>query len=380
MKRKTWICLVLAVTLAAPSPLSAATTHTTGPLDREEFQALVNRVEPGDTIACQGGVYEFAKGDPVRIDKRLRIVAATPDDPPVFRGVREEVPPADGEGTEWRPVSIDNDAFTVYGLEEDLSHLEFEGLHFEYFWRPLSFYPNHHPPTCDDPYPADLHQLRVTGCSFVNTQTAVHVVGGGKNLNLVGNTARTGSASFFLVGGHVYLPFGVSCDTQPPRLALVEGNTLTGGLQVETTGGLIASNVEGIRIVDNTIQGQAFGIHLSAEGPPEDPTRLGKVTRNKVSATGGMSAAIVVLGPATIEDSALSKNSIFDSPLFGIYLAKGANHFKIDHNEFDDSSAVHIYLDGVGLFGPPASHDNQVIATDPSVRVVDLGVNNRVVR
>lgn len=347
----------------------------TGPVDKARFRALVDGAAAGDTIACEGGAYDFTEGEGIAIVKPLRIVAADPNNPPVFAG---------RTASSGKPAIVPgNDAFFVVGLEEDLEGLAFIGLHFTSFNHALIFDPqlvlgN----DCNPTAPGVLSQLRIERCRVTNTRRAVQIDGGNlQNFRVVDNSFSSygdlGTSGIRLFAGAAFegaARCGEALDVGRPRDGIIAGNHFEGNHFGITTIG-----VESLFIHDNVIDGSRFGILLGDQKaldlPDDGPINLGAVQGNIIH--GGV-IGLIGQGPTSLRRASFSGNTILGAS-FGILMELAANDFLLANNDFGDGSLeVDVFLDGASESSGP-THDNKVVATDSHTTVLDLGEGNRLV-
>ena len=375
------IGLLVAAFVLVPQALTAK-KWTTGPVDQVGFQALVDAASPGDTIACLGGEYHFGRQGPVVLDKGLRIVAATANDPPLFVGDIVE-------GTVDDPVlgtdlMTGNTAFRL-ALGAAIHDLQFRGLHFTGFERTLVANSGH---AWDEsgcpPIPgAEVTGLRIEGNQFRQTRRAIQIWSGpldGFVVNANTIDPIPGGIAILVVGDAGFCESdGSIIELIRPKNGVIKDNLMRGG-----NSAVIVAGAENVTVKSNTIEYSAlYGILVSdSKGlhfPDDGPIPVGEVKDNHII---GTIYGIIGEGPTTMEDVEIKGNLVVDAGL-GILLDVGANGFEIKGNIFSDIAIAEVYLgyqesgDPAGAW-PPDTHDNSVEAAAGD-RVFDFGVNNTVV-
>ncbi len=347
---------------------------TTGPIDSQLFQALVDSAVPHTTIKCLGGVYPCYQGSetfPIRITKPLRIVAVDENDPPIFMGT--------GTFGDLTPFIDGNNGFIVYNLTSDIKGLEFVGLHFWGFDRSVAFSPNYDPVNPTVPAPGVLSNLRVDSCQFDNCLRGVQVFGGQtENFVISFNNINVQKIGIIVLGGASWIEDVGYFDVGRSKNCTIRRNIVSG-----SRNGIMVDGCERAFIRDNFVEnsayyGIAFGDEYALDFPDDGPIRIGSVQGNEIH---NAWVGIDCFGPTSLHKSLVQSNFLNNCE-FGVVLEQGANRFNIVNNEFVNSEWSDIWL-GIDEINPwtwpPESHDNTVIATDFVTTVVDNGINNKLV-
>ena len=262
------LVLLAVLTFGICEQASAANIFT-GPVDKAGFQALVDAADPGDTIRCLGGVYDFSDHDAVLIDKALAIVAADTGDPPLFVGDTIEGGPDDPPVLN-TPSIAGNTAFALT-LDAEIHGLELRGLHFAGFERtlPLSTGTDYELPDCPR-LDAEFTGLEVVGNYIRNTRRAFQIFGG------------------------------------PLDGFVIKDNLLRGD-----TVGAIVLGVENVTVKANEVEAGVVGILVGDDKasvfPDDGPISIGTVKGNTIrNAFLGINA----IGPTTITDAVIEGNYV----------------------------------------------------------------------
>jgi hypothetical protein len=379
MSSRSFDCLFVGVALCLIFVTGAAAdTLVTGPVDQAGFQALVDAADPGDTISCLGGVYDFSAAGAVLLDKGLRIVAADPGDPPILVG----------DGTTGTDPVTGNHGF-AQAPGSFIDSLTIEGLHFQDFDRTLTF-PNSNDissPGCPQIPGAGAKRVEILDNTIRNSFRGLQVVGGPfEDYVVQGNDIETipnGGAGIFIAGDTIDCPFdGSAIDLVRLAGGKIKQNQISGGQS-----GIRVYGSEETLVKDNQVSAWLFGIlfgDLKAFDFPDDgPISLGTVKENTID---GALYGIIARGPTTITDAHIENNQIENnemSPgLAGIALDHGANGFEVKSNDFSGFAIAEIYLgfdevDGIPGEAPPNTFNNNVKARAGD-RVLDFGVDNTV--
>jgi len=367
-----------------PSGAIAADTIVTGPVDRAGFQALIDAANPGDTISCLGGVYDFGSPGWVYLDKRLTIEAADPSDPPVLRG----------DGSIYTSFFSGNNGFTQRA-NSLIEGLTIQGLRFEDFDRALAF-----PWTFDATQPgcpqfpgAGLENLKVLDNTVHNSRRFIQIFNGpaehfivkGNDVELIG-----GDVGILVAGGALgCLADGTMFDGVRPDHGMIQGNHVRG----DFFAAFYIDGVERLSVKENLVEGGFVGIafwdnralYFSDDGP----IRLGSVKENVID---GALFGIIAEGPTTITGAQIKDNQI-SGGLLGVLLDLGANGFEVKFNDFSGVGLAEVYLgldeDNLIPDGCGAGIDSDDFACAPETygnvvkvyegdRVFDFGVDNEV--
>ena len=374
------LCTVLA-------PASVAEVWLTGPIDRHEFQALVDAASPGDTIACLAGEYRFGGQGPLILDKGLKIKAADPYDMPLFVGDTVDGT-VDGEPVGGTPPQTGNTAI-VMSPGAAVHDLEFRSLQFTGFERTMVLDLGHdfNAPGCPLLASANFTGLVVEGTHFRKTRRAIQLLGGpldgfvfkDNTIELSQVPSGLTPIPILLVGGTEFScpADGTLFELLRPGNGTIKNNRMRGGFV-----GVWIYGGEQVSVKSNTIEAPIVaGIHVIDDRAvyfgDDGPIQAGEVKGNHIS--GGL-FGILGEGPTTMESVGI-KGNVVDGSLVGILLDFGANNFEIKDNSFSNIAAAEIWLGydetGDPFASPPESHDNSVIA-GAGDRVFDFGVDNTI--